>query len=172
MKGTFVCPNCGKAIDIQFSGSSVTCLHCHEALLVSSDKKIVLANPLRTYLISDDAAAKDKHRNSQMPVGKRPPVSAERRKKTARFAYERMTQQEQLDHSGLAYGILAIVFGGLLGVLGWLRLEFIQSDWISWIGLWTGVLVFGFGTFLTIWFYRSIKSAKEIRREIEKEMKG
>lgn len=167
----FVCPNCGELIDIQSTQSSVTCEHCHEVLLVSTGSRIVLANPIRTYLSSDRFMEKDESQQLRFSAASRPPISVERKKRTAQLAYERMTRQEQLDRSGLIYGILAIVFGALLGVLGWLRLEYIQTDWVGWLGLWIGVFIFALGLFVTIWFFRSIRSAQTVKREIEKELK-
>ena len=172
MKDMFVCPNCGKLIDIQSPESAVTCNHCGEALLVSPGSRVVLANPIRTYLAPDNSTEKSEHPRVRFSAATRPPISAERRKRTAHLAYERVTQQEQLDHSGLVYGILAIVFGGFLGLLSWFRLEYVQSDWVGWVGLWIGALVFATGTFVTVWFVRSLRSTQVAKREIEKEMQG
>jgi DNA-directed RNA polymerase subunit RPC12/RpoP len=172
MKDMFACPNCGKLIDIQSPESAVECNHCGEALLVSPGSRVVLANPIRTYLAPDNSAEKSEHTRARFSVAPRPPISAQRRKRTAHLAYERVTQQEQLDHSGLVYGILAIVFGGFLGLLSWLRSEYVQSDWVGWAGLWIGALVLVAGTFVTTWFYRSLRSAQAAKREIEKEIKG
>jgi DNA-directed RNA polymerase subunit RPC12/RpoP/uncharacterized membrane protein YcjF (UPF0283 family) len=168
----FVCPNCGKLIDIQSAKSAIMCNHCGEALLVSPGSRVVLANPIRSYLTPEDSDEKSEHLRIRFSATTRPPISTERRKRTAQLAYERMTQQEQLDHSGLVYGILAIVFGGVLGILGWLRSEYVQNDWIGWAGVWIGALVFAAGTFITILFFHSLRSAKSAKREIEREMKG
>ena len=172
MKDMFVCPNCGKLIDIQSPESAVTCNHCGEALLVSPGNRVVLANPIRSYLNPENSDEESGHQRIRFSATTRPPISAERRKRTAHLAYERVTQQEQLDHSGLVYGILAIVFGGLLGLLSWLRSEYVQSDWVGWVGLWIGALVFATGTFVTVWFVRSLRSTQVAKREIEKEMQG
>ena len=171
MKDTFVCPNCGKLIDLQSPKSAVACNHCGEALLISPDSRVVLANPIRTYLAPGNSAEKSEQTRARFSATTRPPISAERRKRTAQLAYKRLTQQEQLDHSGLVYGVLAIVFGGVLGILGWLRSEYIQNDWIGWTGAWIGALVFAAGMFVTIWFFRSLRSAQAVKREIGKEMK-
>jgi hypothetical protein len=139
---------------------------------MSPGNRVVLANPIRTYLAPDDSTEKNAQPRVRFPVATRPPVSTQRKKRTAHLAYERMKQQEQLDHSGLVYGILATVFGGLLGLVSWLRSEYVQSDWVGWVGLWLGALIFAAGAFVTTWFYRSLRSAQVAKREIEKEIKG
>ena len=170
MKDMFVCPNCGKSIDIKPAKSAIRCNHCGEPLLVSPGSRVVLANPIRSYLTPENSDEESGHPQIRFSAPTRPPVSAERRKRTAQLAYERVTQQEQLDHSGLVYGILAIVFGGVLDILSWLRSEYVQSDWVGWVGLWIGALVFVAGAFVTTWFFRSLRSAQAAKREIKKEM--
>lgn len=170
MNDIFVCPNCGNEVVVQPAQASVTCNHCREILAVLAEQRIVLANPLRTYLPSDASVEQDEHQRLHFSVAARPPLSPERKKKTAQLAYERMTRQEQVDRSGLVYGIFAIVFGGFLSSLCWFRTEYIQNDWVGWVGLWIGAGVFALGLLVTFWFLRSIRSAQAIKREIEKDM--
>jgi uncharacterized membrane protein YcjF (UPF0283 family) len=159
-------------INSQSPDSTVACNHCGETLLVFADRRVVLANPIRTYLAPNNSAEKSEQTRVHFSATTRPPISAERRRRTAQLAYERVTQQQQLDHSGLVCGVLAIVFGGVLGILSWLRSEYIQNDWIGWAGMWIGALVFAAGMFVAIWFFRSLRSAQAVKREIEKEIKG
>jgi DNA-directed RNA polymerase subunit RPC12/RpoP len=167
-----LCPNCGKLIDIQSAQPAITCKHCQEKLLVVAGSRVVLANPVRTYFAPDAPSEKDGRSPLQPSVATRPPVSAERKKKTARLAYERIAREEQLDRSGFVYGMLAILFGGFLGILSWLRLEYLENDWTGRIGLATGVCVVALGAFVSVRFFRSLKSAQAIKCEIEKELKS
>ncbi|MEW5717953.1 MAG: hypothetical protein AB1817_04935 [Chloroflexota bacterium] len=138
--------------------------------MVSLDNRVVLAHPIPTYLTSDNSTEKSAPAQARLSTATRPPISANRKKRTAHLAYERMTRQEQLDRSGLIYGMLALGFGGVLAILCWLRSEYLQDDWIGWVGRWLGALVFAAGAFVAIWFYRSLRSAQVLKREIEKEM--
>lgn len=149
--------------------ASVICEHCGEKLLVSSGSRLVLANPIRAYLPAEDSTQAE-HPHLRFSTGKRPPVSAERKKRTMRLARERIAQQKQLCQSGLLYGILAIVFGGTLGTLGWLRLEALPGDWTGWLGLGIGAPVLAIGFFVTVWFWRALYAVRVDQREIEKEM--
>jgi hypothetical protein len=158
-------------IEIDSAQISVTCIHCREPLLVTPGNRVVLANPIRTYLRSDKPVEQSAEEIPPISVAIRPPVSAERRKRAAQLAFERMTVQEQLDHSGIVYGILAIVLGGFLGILSWLRSEFFDRDLVSAIGLLLGILLFVFGIFGTAWFLRSLLTARASKREIEEELK-
>lgn len=163
-KDMFVCPNCGAPIEIQSIQKALTCQQCREVLIVVAGNRVVLANPLRTYLRADAA------KTAPFSVALRPPLSAQRKKRMAQLTYERVTSEEQLDSSGLIYGTLAIVFGAFLSLLSWLRLEQLQDDWLGRLGLGLGAGVVAIGVLAALWFWRSIRSARAIKRQAEREM--
>jgi hypothetical protein len=171
VKDIVACPNCGKMIEIESAQISTTCIHCREPLLITPGNRVVLANPIRVYQRSDQEVEASEEESPRISVAIRPPVSAERKKRAAQLAYERMSLQEQLGKSGLIYGVAAIFLGGLVGLFSWLRSEFLDRDWISWLGLALGALLFVFGILGTAWFLRSLWSAQASKREIEEDMK-
>lgn len=170
MKDKSVCPNCGKPIEVPSAATTMHCSHCNEELVVSNGGRVILAHPIRSYLLSDNVEGREARPSSPPAFATRPPLSPERKKRAVRLMHERLVHQEQLYHSGLIYGILAVVFGGLLGLLSWLRSEYVSGDWTSWLGLGFGTIVFAIGLFVTIWFLRALKSVRVSKREIEKEM--
>jgi len=169
VRDLFVCPNCGKSVKIQSVTAPVICEHCGEKSLVSSGNRLVLAQPIRSYLRVDESEGEMQSR-ARFSTGVRPSVSAERKRRTARLARERIAQQKQLYQSGLLYGILAIILGGMLGILCRYRLESIQGDWIGWIGLGIGVVVLLIGFCMTLWFLRALGALRASQREIEQEV--
>jgi predicted RNA-binding Zn-ribbon protein involved in translation (DUF1610 family) len=172
MESKFLCPNCGEPLDSQLTEAQFTCRHCGEALLFSSDHKVTLAKPIQTYValgepIPDtlDASFSGDKETSSIPQR-----STERKKRAAELALERIADEKRAVTSGIFYGILFIVFGGIFILVSFLREWFIASDWLNWVGFGLGLVFVPLGVYFSFWFYRSSQSLSEDEQEIGEEI--
>ncbi len=169
---TLSCPNCGDQFEIPVGKPLFNCRKCREALLLSADGKIVLANPIRTYLeLNEQTAVQplDNEALSSATSNDVVPISARRQKKHIQLANERIVQEKQLTARAFGSGLLSMILGGLLLLLMWVRIQFTYVDWMSFALIAFGLVLFVIGAYTTLWSHREMRSVAESEKDIEKD---
>ncbi len=171
MESQFFCPNCGESLDSEPTESTFACSHCGEALVWSSDHKVILAKPIQTYLEPEgqpQSPGLGSSVNNELRVI--PQVSPERQKRAAELAIERIADEKKDLRRGFVYGIVFTIFGGIFLVISLLRILFVTSDWLNFVGFGVGFLILLVGIYLATWFFRSWRSLGIEEEEIGEEV--
>jgi len=169
---TLPCPNCGDQFEIPVGKPLFNCHKCREALLLSADGKVVLANPIRTYLElkeQTEVQSPDGEAHSSAASDGVVPISARRQKKHIQLAYERIVQEKQLTARAFGSGVLSMILGGLLLLLMWIRIQFSYVGWMSFAFLAFGLVLVIIGAYMTLWFHRAMRSVAESEKDTEEE---
>ena len=166
MKKQAICPNCGLPIDAIRDQAEFVCDHCGEVLAVSVEGKIVMAHPAQTYADPSFQARSEGRKANPL---RRNQISAARRIKSTELALERTFLEKDRALKGFVYGILLMVFGGLLTVLTFLRNTFLFDDWLNLIGFGLGLIFIPLGAYITIWFTLTSRAKDKEEAEIIRE---
>ncbi len=167
MESQFFCPNCGESLDSEPTESTFVCNHCGEALVYSSDHKVILAKPIRTYLEPESTELGSSPNNELRVI---PRASPERQKRAAELAIERIADEKKDLRRGFIYGIVFAIFGGVFLIISLLRILFVTSDWLNFVGFGFGFLILVVGIYLATWFFRSWQSLGIEEEEIGEEV--
>jgi hypothetical protein len=138
------------------------CAHCGELLVVSFEHKLVLANPDQTFVDLTTQSAQSRPADAQW--GNQ--ISASRRRRASELALERTMDEKDRALKGFVYGILLVVFGGLLMVIAFLRYSFLSDDWLNIIGFGLGLVFIPLGAYTTVWFSLMARSKGKEEAEI------
>ncbi len=173
MKNTFPCPNCGAPVDISGDIPEFHCDRCGEALAASSDGKLVLVHTLQTYVDFDNLEQDpgSQNRKQENPANVLS-IFYERKKRSAEIAYERLGQEKKFAYRGFFFGILFVVFGGILLSLAYARYLLRIEDWLNFAALGFGLIFVPLGVYVMLWFALTLRSWSKNEREIEKEIRG
>ena len=151
MNKKFLCPNCGKSITFSRKTNPIVCPECKSGLLWDSNSKLILANPIRTYLGDDPA---DTHADrANLILDQRPPqLSKERMEKAAFHAGERIAHERKINEQGLFSGLGTLTAGGLILLIVGAQWGLGKMNWFEFVGIGIGIILVGLGMFITIWF--------------------
>lgn len=151
------CPNCGRPIEISQGIRQLVCLKCNVSLLLVSDSKLILRNPLPNYLSADQAngiAARSEGVLDQRPMQ----LSNARMEKSAFHAGERIAQERTLSRQGLYAGLGTLTAGGLLLLVIGAQIYTAEMNWIELLLMGIGIVFVGLGLFITVWFAFALRS--------------
>ena len=150
MQKTFICPNCGAELLIPPTTNGVTCRHCNTPLLLSSNSKLILAQPSSSYL--DETKAKQESKYDS------PKFSEERRKRATALTHERLAQEKEALEKGMRAGILTILIGVLFFLVIGIQIYFLGVSAISIMGIFIGGFALVIGFSVIVWFKRAFHS--------------
>lgn len=171
MESQFFCPNCGESLDSEPPDPEFSCRHCGEALVYSIDHKVTLAKPIQTYLESDGQPQSNELESSEEnEIRVIPQLSPERRKRAAELAIERIANEKKDLRKGIVYAIFFTIFGGIFLLVSLLRILFVTSDWLNYVGFGFGFLIMALGIYLANWFFKSSRSLSKEEEEVGEEV--
>lgn len=158
MTKKLACPNCGESIKIPPRTRQLVCAHCNESLLLVSNSKLILKNPLPNYLNADQANA-NTQRSGQILDQALFKLSQARMEKSAQYASERIAQEQRLGRQGLYAGLGTLTAGGLLLLVLSVKMYVTEVNWLELLGMGIGILFVSVGLSITLWFAWELRSS-------------
>lgn len=139
--------------------------------MYSSDHKVILAKPIQTYLESGgQPQSKDLESSGESEARVIPQLSPKRRKRAAELAIERIASEKKDLRKGIVYGIFFTIFGGVFLLVALLRILFVTSDWLNFVGFGFGFFIMALGIYLANWFFKSSRSLSKEEEEVGEEV--